>query len=334
MEILLPEQLNEYEVVDLINNLIKNIDNPEEILIDCSLIRFAQPFGTLIAAEAIRNLNAYRLKKGFKTGLLKRGVQSPPFSVACSYLAHVGFFKHMGWDAGKEPGEAPGGESYLPLTIIKSMDFGRKVSSKVLANLIKKRSEQLAQIVFNSEDAQHLLSYCFTETIRNVFEHSGANRCSVMAQKYKGRKVEIAVIDAGCGIRESFDKKYPGIDELNALNYAVQPGVSGIDFNEKTDKEDSENTGFGLYVLSKLGASYGSFSLWSGRYQLNLQRYLSKQSDIRPFLQGTAVKITVDTTDSEYFPNWLEEIVREGEAKMPPYALKQDGPSKHSRGMW
>lgn len=332
MTIELPEQLDEENLVGFLSILSENKDFPESISFDFSTIRFARPFGALITAEAIRFFKAYRIKKGLKTIGLKVGILKPPFSDACSYLCHVGFFKHMDWDAGKDPGEAPGGISYLPITILKSIEFGVKLSSKRLALSIKNKSYQLSRIVFNAEDAQELLAYCFTEIIRNVFEHSGISRCSIMAQKYKGRIVEIAVIDSGCGIRNSLSKVFPGIDESTALKYAIQPGVSGS--LSAFDSKDDVNSGFGLYVLSELGCLSGDFSLWSENHQLVIKKNQLKKVVERPFLNGTAVKIKVDTTNGEYFPNLLKDIVDKGEKEMPSYAKKQDGPSKNIQGFW
>jgi len=334
MKIELPKKLDEDEVAEFLSVLSNNRDIPETINLDFSAIKFARPFGTLISAEAIRLLKAYRLKKGLKTMCLRDGIVDPPFSVACSYLKHIGFFKYMGWAAGKEPAEALGGESYLPITIQKSIEFGLKQSSKELAESIKIKSYQLSRIVFDAEDAQEILAYCFREIIRNALEHSGVSRCSIMAQKYQGSVVEIAVIDSGCGIRASLSQAFPNIDALSSLNYAIQPGVSSTVVKKHSNQEDDINTGFGLYVLSELGKLYGEFVLWSEEQEIVVNRYFEKKTNLRSYLRGTAVKIRLDTTDGEYFPNLLKSIVDAGEAKMPSYAKRQDGPSKSSRRIW
>jgi hypothetical protein len=125
-------------------------------------------------------------------------------------------------------------------------------------------------MVFDAEHAQELLAYCFTEIIRNVFEHADVDGCIIMGQKYASHVVEIAVLDVGRGIYASLREGYPNLERARALMRAVEPGIS---LTRSVARKGSDlNAGFGLYVLSELGRRHGEFKLWSGDYLLTVSR--------------------------------------------------------------
>jgi len=329
MRLPLPARLDDSGVADFVGQLQGVAKVQEKLQLDFGTIEFAQPFGTLVAAEAIRGVVAFRRRKGLKVECLANGVTAPPYAKACSYLGHVGFFKHMGWEAGNEPGEAPGSSSYLPITIVKSIDFGVAVPTNALATAVRQKSLSLATLVSAEEDTRELLAYCFTEVIRNVFEHAGVSRCTVMAQKYASRTVEIAIIDTGKGIASSLREAFPGVSHASALKLAVKPGISRT--SSLGPEGNGINAGFGLYVLSELGRQHGEFVVWSGGQFLTIGQ--GETLIPRPSVTGTSLKITVDTQDAEFFPNWLYSIVQAGEMSLAPGALRQSGPSKRT-GAW
>jgi anti-sigma regulatory factor (Ser/Thr protein kinase) len=324
MRLTLPARLDDSGVAEFLVRLQGTADTREKLQLDFGTIEFAHPFGTLIAAEAIRRVVAFRRREGLETGCLAIGVTAPPYARACSYLGHVGFFKHMGWEAGNAPGEAPGSSTYLPITVVKSIDFGVAVPTKDLAGAVRQKSLGLAALVSAEEDTRDLLAYCFTEVIRNVFEHAGVSRCTVMAQKYAGRFVEIAIIDTGIGIASSLREAFPGVSPESALELAVKPGISRT--ISLGPQGNGVNAGFGLYVLSELGRQHGEFAIWSGGQFLTISQ--SEMLISRPSVTGTSVKIKVDTKDAEFFSNWLYSIVQAGEKNLAPGALRQSGPSK------
>lgn len=330
MLIALPRYLDESGAHNLIVSISK-CRSDEEVILDFSGIKWAYPYGSLICAETIRQMVAFRRQRGLRTAYLNKGVTLSPIPDACNYLRHIGFFRHIGFPFGNAPGEAVGGSSYFPLTVIKSVEFGVRLPTKKFAEAIRTKSYGLASMLFNTDEARELLAYCFREIIRNVFEHSGVSRCTIMAQKYGKRYVEIAIVDTGCGILSSLDTAYPDLDAASALSRAIEPGISST--RRDGLRGNGINTGFGLYVLSELGNQHGNFAIWSGDCQLSVFNN-GKSFEARPHVNGTAVKIYVDTTDAEYFPNWFKDIVARGEANLPVDAIRSDGTSKVFNGIY
>ena len=67
----------------------------------------------------------------------------------------------------------------------------------------------MASMLGFDQNLSRYVIYCFTEMMRNVFEHSGADRVYVCAQYWPFHQlVEIAISDMGCGIKAAMNKQY------------------------------------------------------------------------------------------------------------------------------
>ncbi len=319
-----PPRLDDNGAAGFVEQLRACKDSPAPVDFDFSTLEFAQPYGALIVGESLRRFRAYRAVRQLETECRAIGVSEYPISQACSYLSHVGFFRHAGWAAGKEPGEALGGPTYLPITVLKPAQFTGNPKELELARAVKAKCYSLAAVAFPGEEARDLVGYCFTEIVRNVFEHAEISRCTVMAQRYPNGNVEIAVVDSGCGVRASLSKAYSGLSSESALRRAIEPGVSSA--RRFGPSGNDLNAGFGLYVISELGRQLGQFCIWSEGVELSVS---SQNSCVeRPHLGGTAIKLSVSTAEAEYFSNWFAGTVARGEANLPSDAICTKGPSK------
>ena len=150
---------------------------------------------------------------------------------------------------------------------------------------------------------------------------------------------EIAIVDEGIGIKNSLQnnvehRKYIETDE-DALKCAVKAGISQAFNPAKTNKSDDPwaNSGFGLYMVSEICRELaGSFCLASS------SKYINSYSDgkIRigdTAFQGTAVKITINTSQISNSKAIIEKIAKQGEeqAKTIRNAFKKA--SMPSRGL-
>lgn len=326
-----PTRLDDDGAAQFVEQLRACKDSPAPVSLDFSTLEFAQPYGALIVGESLRRFRAYRAVRQLETGCLAIGVSEYPIPSACSYLSHVGFFRHAGWAAGKEPGEALGGPTYLPITVLKPAQFSGNPKDIELAKAVKQKCYSLAAVAFPGEEARDLVGYCFTEIVRNVFEHAEISRCTVMAQRYPNGTVEIAVVDSGCGVRASLSKAYAGLTSESALERALEPGVSSA---RRFGPEGNDlNAGFGLYVISELGRQLGHFSIWSEGVELSVS--VENRLTPRPHLGGTAIKLSVSTAEAEYFSNWFANTIAKGEASLPVDAVSTIGPSKSKlRDLW
>jgi hypothetical protein len=289
------------------------------LILDFRRLRFAKPFATLLVAQTIREVAEARRLRGLKTRYLKSGFAVGERSAAIDYLGHVGFFEYAGIEFGNQPGEALGSSTYLPITVLSRTDLEARYPGEKIQEAVTLKCRRLAALLSPDEAERDVMMYCFREIVRNVFEHAETDQCTLMAQKYSGDLVQIAIADEGIGVPTSLAKAHAFSSTEEALRAALRPGVSSNLGGQTGDKWD--NTGYGLFVASELGKATGSFCIISGGTLLNVS---GAGETIFPFpLRGTAVRLTVSTADAEYFSNRLQQIVEEGErlAALDPNAI-------------
>jgi anti-sigma regulatory factor (Ser/Thr protein kinase) len=280
----------------------------DTVILDFGRLSFARPYATLLVADGLRAFVRERLARGMQTHVRRAGIFVGERESAISYLGHVGFFEYVGIQYGNPPGAARGGVRYLPLTVINraALNAGK---DKPIQDAIYDKCQRLADMIFDDESEQDLLAYCLREIVRNVFEHARTDSCTVMAQKYYGSEVEIAIADAGCGIQESLGGDYLKHPSIEALKAAIQPGITRVTGQQNAGKWD--NTGFGLYVCSRLAQETGAFALASSGALLTLAG--QGASYRQAVVGGTAIRLVVNASEAEYFPNRVAQIVDEGE---------------------
>lgn len=233
-----------------------------------------------------------------------------------TYLGHMGFFGFIGVEFGKQPGEAKGSENYLPMRLIRKSDLLTLDSSthNPIGKSVSKLSRELAFILTNKHEAKIIdpISYCFRETIRNVFEHSNASECLAFAQGWpKYDEVELAILDGGRGIRKSLSEKYDKLtSDKEALELAIKPGITRANLDTATNDRWA-NSGFGLYVLSEIGRELGAFTLISGDAAVHLENGEIGFPDYH--FSGTAVRLSMRRPKGENLKLLIEEIINRGE---------------------
>lgn len=248
-----------------------------EIGIDFREAKWATPFYLLMASTAINHFKHFSSAKIHCIGHEKH-----------TYFAHMGFFCSFGLMHGNKPGEAYGSLDYLPISIYESNEIRREAEIKNLAvgEIMEMHSGKLACILARSNSGAlfDTLQFCMREILRNVVEHSGSQRIAFSAQHYpKQGKVEVAISDWGCGIKKGIEGN-PQIkfnSHKDAICGALMPGTSGKEHIVKKLKNKSvwTNSGFGLYMTSRLCREAGSFLIGSGDASLILTSNSTKYSD-------------------------------------------------------
>jgi hypothetical protein len=253
---------------------------------------------------------------------------------AHGYLAHMGFFRSIGFDKGKRPGEAAKGATYVPITILTLHDLEQNRRSMMtptgdlphLGDAIERESMRLAALVTQDKRPRinRPIAYCFREIIRNVFEHAEIDTCAVYAQKWANGVIEVAIVDRGIGIHASLLPKLELASDADALRAAITPGVSS-----KRGKDESAwtNSGFGLYILSELGKQLGVFKLCSGITELRAEDGNLREEDHIASFTGTAVGLKIRQLATTEFSKLIKKIADEGEAQ----ALVRGEPVKASK---
>lgn len=236
------------------------------------------------------------------------------------YVAHMGYFQHCGFDAGKLPGEAKGSDRYLPITILTVAELNREAGQqgKEVGEVIEERSRHLAQVLTQQCEGPliDMLTYTLREVIRNVVEHSQSKDLAYCAQYQPSKKrAELAILDRGMGIRRSLSSNpYLKIqDDHEALNLALMPGISSKMYKgiKKRDYDVWQNSGYGLFAVSRLCGHEGKFLICSGDTALSLKP--EKKEYLDASFQGVALRLNLCTKSIATLRSTLARIMKEGD---------------------
>jgi hypothetical protein len=328
MEIFLPSKFDRDTLMPFFLQL-DNSREEEKVVINFSNLNYSLPTATLIAGTKIREWVEYRASK--KLNSFADGISDK--NTGHTYLMHVGFFKYIKMPIGKDMGEARGSINYLPITKIKIEPFDVAVNDiKAWHESIQDEASRLARILTKSEFGSEefkTYSYCLREIIRNVFEHSGALECYIFGQRWINGQAEIAVVDSGIGIKSSLGSAYVINTDEDALNFALRPGISRTN-NLSPDENVYGNSGFGLYVLSNIAASFGWFIFGSNRSRV--VGYNNTARDYQEFsFPGTFFGMRLKTSPKSFRGVLLDVIsVGESESNSSGISRKASGLSRHS----
>lgn len=275
--------------------------------------QWTRPFSLLFLSNQIRKFRESRRSHGSKFTAFN-------FEHA-TYAAHMGFFQVLGMDFGKKPGDAHGSNTYLPITYLYMDDIESEARKEVTLpqNVIEKYARKLAAIVIQKDSGTlfDIVSYSIREIFRNTYEHSTSTYLAFVAQFWpKKGEVEIAILDDGVGLKNTLSKN-PFLEiesDRAALNLALLPGISGKMYKGKKRDYDNpwENSGYGLYMTSRLSREKGSFFIASGENGLFLKKGAKRY--LETGYQGTIIRMVLAKSDQESLKKLLtkyEEEARE-----------------------
>ena len=304
----LPNQLNLQGSCEFSCNLHTLVDIPE-VDIDFSSLRFARPHGTLIIANSIRKFQRLR-GEGYKTRALNVNYSNN----AHSYLMHIGFFHFIGLEIGNNVGDASGSNTYIPINTISKDDVEKGAQELGLdaKDAILNKSEEMANLIIHrvhTESVNAAISYSIREIMRNVFEHSQSQSCFFCGQRYGNGIINLSLFDEGRGLLKSLQESHDIESDIDAIKLAVRPGMSRVNLTDGNNEFD--NSGFGLYVLSEIGKSFGSFSILSRSVCTS---YMAGREPIvrNVNIDGTLIALMISKPLCS-FTGVLDDIVKAGE---------------------
>lgn len=278
-------------------------------VIDFENLLFVSPFTLLFLSQ---ELQRFRNRHAESEIIIENAEQN-------TYASHMGFFQACGFDIGKRPGEAEGGHTYLPITIIKLPDLieEARASRQRIGDIIEGYSARFAKMLIQQEDGSlvDLLTFSIREILRNIVEHSKAQVLELCAKWWPNDQlVEVAILDSGIGIRDSL-KLNPYLEinsDRDAINMALLPGVSGKVWKGiKSDPDDPwSHSGYGLYMTSGLCRDGGTFFLCSGNSGILLRG--DNKYDFNTVFEGTAIRLRIDHSKIIDFRTTLTEISKTG----------------------
>lgn len=285
-------------------------ENATRYILDLNQLRYVTPFGMLWCSSLLRRFRTSLPECEFiMIGQERHG-----------YPAHMGFFRAFGADIGNAPGEAPGSERYLPVTLLdlEELRAEARTNLEVSQNTVERKAHELAAVLVQDDTSElyRTLGFTMTEMCRNVIEHSQAQELGYCAQFWPTKdRVEVAIVDDGIGVREALSSN-PFLElesDLHALHMALLPGVSGTAFRGKRrDPYDHwANSGFGLFMTSSICRRGGGFFIASGSGALNLKGDQKGDEQVR--FPGTALRLTFRPSELGRLQAMLGELSKEGE---------------------
>lgn len=239
-----------------------------------------------------------------------------------TYAGHMGFFKAFGLDFGRRPGEAHGSQTYIPITYFDSATLEAEAARRGVDVRveIEAQSQRLAATLIGTDTGEvfDTLSYSLREILRNSIEHAQTTKVGVCAQYWptKGR-TEVAIVDRGIGVRASIQAN-PHIDastHKSAINYALMPAVSGKVFKGSRTRRANDpwiNSGFGLYLTSRICRNGGTFFLASGDCGMLLTAGKEGKRYIDSMFDGTAVRLCIHTKNLDTLKGALAKYRQDG----------------------
>lgn len=296
---------------------INTLPESKLYLPDFSALRWIEPFAMLILAQAFSDL-----KERYPNAQV---IMRTPDTEACSYADWMGFFKAS--QLRDTCPDAPGSEAYIPVTFEKVSNIeGRVIPQERIPEIAKTLAERLLQ-----QDSGNLFTavvFSFQEIIRNVIEHSESDSFGYCAQRWlKGPNegvVELAFMDRGIGLRTSLQKnpKLEVGDDREAIKSALMPGISGTRPNPAGSNARWANSGFGLYMTSRLCSEKGNFFICSGSTGLHYRVGVENEYFDTNY-SGTLIRMRINTRELGNADALLRKYSDEGETIA--YSIRNKG---------
>lgn len=313
MKISIPRKLDLESSLNFCNVLTSiNKSDEDEYIYDYKDLSSVEPFGMLLIASKIRwlineNEECVHSDANFKS---EKGAKS--------YAAHMGFYQSVYQDFGKKPGEAKGSNTYIPITEL-NFDNLRSLK-KDLYEYIEEVSNDISKILSRGdENLKEYLNFSIRELVRNVLEHSNSTSLWYAGQywRYNGI-VEVAILDEGIGILKSVEasKKLIVNDDFEAILLSLQPGISKSGIGREA-KYEYDNTGFGLYMISRFCREAGDIAICSGKDCIVIKDGIP--SRYKTDFKGTAIRIRLNPKKLLNNKEVIKDISRKGNVLAKKY---------------
>ncbi len=243
----------------------------------------------------------------------KSNIICPKFTAkSIHYLERIGLFKMMGVDSEITIEEHEAAGRFIPLTFIPQPDE--------LTDFIKDMIPLLHPDPYHVEPIKYIIS----ELARNVLEHSRADGAILCGQYYpKSNRIALGVVDRGVGIKRTIAMSHDVQDDLEAIQLALTPGVTGM--TKKIGGTES-NAGAGLFFVKSIASvNRDFFVIYSG----NAMYKLLKRGGVKrivlhsnpfddkhtghgtlPYWKGTAVGIDISLEQTSEF-NAMLDLIRD-----------------------
>jgi anti-sigma regulatory factor (Ser/Thr protein kinase) len=168
------------------------------------------------------------------------------------YFERMGLFQILEIDSNIEITKHESAGRFIPLTQIKT--------AKELTHFITEMIPLLHVSPKHSESISHVI----TELVRNVLEHSGSKYGAIICAQYykKSNAIRIGIADSGCGIKKTINFSHRAATDLDAIQLALMPGITGT---TRREGGTESNAGAGLFLIKSIATvNRDHFMIYSG----------------------------------------------------------------------
>lgn len=158
------------------------------------------------------------------------------------YLLRMGLFKilRMSSDMPEIQEREPSGR-FIPLL--------RITTSQELSMFI---TEMIPLLHLEAEPAK-TIGYIVSGLARNVLEHAQATNGAFLCAQYykKSNSIRVGIADTGVGIKATIRQAYPVETDLEAIRWALKPGITGT---TRRETGTEQNAGAGLFLIKSIAS--------------------------------------------------------------------------------
>lgn len=218
-------------------------------------------------------------------------------------------------------------ETSSPFVYHKKEEAGRFVPIKVIktADDQSRFITDMIPLLHLSEENATVVKYVIGELVRNVLEHAYAKDGAIVAAQYykKTNRVSIAICDTGIGIWKSMHTHWQPKTDIEAIQLALTPGITGT---TRREGGTSDNAGAGLFFIksiAKITRNY--FVIYSGSAEYTLLKHKKRikgmprlyadpirdphnSTNDAPSFQGTLVAVDISLEETPQFNDLLVSI--------------------------
>ncbi len=232
-----------------------------------------------------------------------------------NYLSRMDLFEHLGVNYKEQFTRHNEIGRFIPLRLIR--DFTD----------VTQATDAICELVIHQFENAHeflpALEWAVNEVIDNVYNHACITTpAAICGQFYpKNKRLEIAIVDSGRGIKASLAESFDLPDDEAAIGKAMQRGIT-------RNKDEGQGNGLAgtREIVLKNG---GSLRVWSGNSQYHISKGVEQGFHRIPTMQGTGVLIKLNTenavdlsdtfigeSDWSYINVLCEEIEESGSLKV------------------
>ncbi|KAF0133649.1 MAG: ATP-binding region ATPase-like protein [Candidatus Saganbacteria bacterium] len=227
------------------------------------------------------------------------------------YLVRMGLFKILNIQSDISLVEHEPAGRFIPINQIWT------------SNELTRFIEEMIPLLHLEPEQAKTIGYIVSELVRNVIEHAATKNGAIICAQYykKSNSIRIGIADTGVGIKETINQSYNTKTDLEAIQLALQPGITGT---TKREGGTEQNAGAGLFFIKSIASvNRDFFVVYSGNgfykllkkppsagIRLNADPMRDRHSDDShmPYWRGTIVGIDLSLGQTEEFSSLLNAI--------------------------